>query len=299
MMPETALWPQGLSWGLHDFCMQGAMEGASFRDIVEYKYGGAHNAEEWVRLAQFVNYETYRSIFEAQSRYRMGVLLWMSHPCWPSFVWQTYDYYLEPTAAYFGCKKGSEPLHIQWNCEDESIEVVNYSAGNVNGLTAHVEILNMDGTRMSQKSATLDSVEDSTVTPFRMEYPAGLTPVHFIRLALMRGSESVSSNFYLRGLEPGNYRAIRELPKPQVKAVTTVERKGNRWQLNTVLGNNASWPALMVRLKAVREKTGDRILPAIYSDNYITLMPGESRNLLTEVDEADTRGEKPAIVVCD
>jgi hypothetical protein len=246
-----------------------------------------------------VNYETYRSIFEGQSRYRMGVLLWMSHPCWPSFVWQTYDYYLEPTAAYFGCKKGSEPLHIQWNCEDESIEVVNYSAGNVNGLTAHVEILNMDGTRMSQKSATLDSVEDSTVTPFRMEYPAGLTPVHFIRLALMHGSESVSSNFYLRGLEPGNYRAIRELPKPQVKAVTTVERKDNRWQLKTVLGNNAAWPALMVRLKTVREKTGDRILPAIYSDNYVTLMPGESRNLVTEVDEADTRGENPAIVVCD
>jgi Exo-beta-D-glucosaminidase Ig-fold domain/Glycosyl hydrolases family 2/F5/8 type C domain/Glycosyl hydrolases family 2, sugar binding domain len=298
MMSETALWPQGLSWGLHDFCMQGAMDGASFRDIVEYKYGGAHSAEEWIRLAQFVNYETYRAMFEAQSRYRMGVLLWMSHPCWPSFVWQTYDYYFEPTAAYFGCKKGSEPLHIQWNCEDESIEVVNYSAGNVNGLTAQVEILNMDGTRMSQKSANLDSLEDSTVTPFRMEYPAGLTPVHFLRLALMRGSESVSSNFYLRGLDPGNLRAIRELPKPQLKAATTTERQGNRWQLKTLLTNSAAWPALMVRIKAIREKTGDRILPAIYSDNYVSLMPGESRTLVTELDENDTRGEKPSIVVC-
>jgi hypothetical protein len=298
MMPESALWPQGLSWGLHDFCLQGAMDGASFHDIVEYKYGGAHRAEEWIRLAQFLNYETYRAIFEAQSRHRMGVLLWMSHPCWPSFVWQTYDYYLEPTAAYFGCKKGSEPLHIQWNCEDETIEVVNYSAGNVNELTAQVEVLNMDGTRISQKSAMLDSIEDSTATPFRMEYPAGLTPVHFLRLALMRGSESVSSNFYLRGLEPGNYRAIRELPRPQVKAVTTLEQQGNRWQLRTLLNNSAAWPALMVRLKAVREKTGDRILPVIYSDNYVSLMPGESRTLVTEVDEGDTRGEKPAIVVC-
>jgi hypothetical protein len=299
MMPETALWPQGLSWGLHDFCMQGAMNGASFRDIVEYKYGGAGSAEEWVRLAQFVNYDTYRAMFEAQSRYRMGVLLWMSHPCWPSFVWQTYDYYFEPTAAYFGCKKGSEPLHIQWNCEAETIELVNYSAGNVNGLTAQVEILNMDGTRISQKSATLDSMEDSTVTLFPVQYPAGLTPVHFLRLSLMRGTESVSSNFYLRGLEPGNYRAIRQLPRPQVKAATTVDQQGNRWQLKTVLTNSASWPALMVRVKAVREKTGDRILPAIYSDNYVTLMPGESRTLLTEVDQRDTRGEKPAIVVCD
>jgi hypothetical protein len=98
-------------------------------------------------------------------------------------------------------------------------------------------------------------------------------------------------------LQEGNYRAIRQLPKPQVKATTTAERKGDRWQLTTQLRNSAAWPALMVRLKAVREKSGDRILPAIYSDNYIALMPGESRTIVTEVSEADARGEKPAIVL--
>jgi hypothetical protein len=53
----------------------------------------------------------------------------------------------------------------------------------------------------------------------------------------------------------------------------------------------------MVRVKAVREKAGDRILPAIYSDNYIALMPGETRTISTEIADADTRGEKPAVVV--
>ncbi len=120
MMPEKALWPQALDWGLHDFCLQGAMGGAGFRAIIENSYGGATNAEEWIRLAQFVNYDTYRAMFEAQSKYRMGVLLWMSHSCWPSFVWQTYDYFFEPTAAYYGCKKGSEPLHIQWNSAERN-----------------------------------------------------------------------------------------------------------------------------------------------------------------------------------
>ncbi len=297
MMPENALWPQGLSWGLHDFCLQGAMGGAGFRGIIENAFGGAKSAEEWIRLAQFVNYDTYRAMFEAQSHHRMGVFLWMSHPCWPSFVWQTYDYYFEPTAAYFGCKKGSEPLHIQWNCENETIEVVNYSAGNVTGLTAHAEILNMDGTRISQKAATLDSSEDSTEAPIQMTYPADLTPVHFLRLSLMRGSETVSTNFYIRSLEAGNYRAIRQLPKPQVETKTTVERRGDRWHLTTQLRNSAAWPALMVRIKAVREKTGDRILPAVYSDNYVSLMPGENRTLVTEVSEGDARGENPAIVL--
>jgi hypothetical protein len=297
MMPEKALWPQGLDWGLHDFCMQGAMNGAAFRAMIDNNYGGASSAEDWIRLAQFVNYDTYRAMFEAQSKYRMGLLLWMSHPCWPSFVWQTYDYYFEPTAAYFGCKKASEPLHIQWNRADESIEVVNYSAGDVTGLTAQIEILNMDGTRVSHKSATLDSSEDSTAACMQIEYPAGLTAVHFLRLTLTRGSQVVSSNFYLRGLQEGAYRAIRTLPKPKLESTTAVERRGDQWRLTTHVRNAASSPALMVRLKAIRERSGDRILPAIYTDNYFSLMPQETSTITTEVNESDTRGEKPAIVV--
>jgi hypothetical protein len=297
MMPESALWPQGLAWGLHDFCLESAQGCSGFRAMVESGYGDAGNAEEWTTLAQFVNYESYRAIFEAQSSHRMGALLWMSHPCWPSFVWQTYDYYFEPTAAYFGCKKGSEPLHIQWNREHETIEVVNYSGGNAKGLTAKAEVLNMDGTRVGEKTATLDSAEDSTSSCIHMEYPTGLTPVHFLRLTLTRGLEIVSTNFYLRGLDEGNYRAVRELKKPDVQASTAAEHQGDHWKLTTQLNNRSTWPALMVRLKAVREKTGDRILPAIYSDNYIALMPGESRTIVTEVNEADARGEKPAVIV--
>jgi Exo-beta-D-glucosaminidase Ig-fold domain/F5/8 type C domain/Glycosyl hydrolases family 2 len=297
MMPESALWPQALDWGLHDFCLQGAQGGAGFRSIIDNSYGGATTAEEWIRLAQFANYESYRAMFEAQSHYRMGIFLWMSHPCWPSFVWQTYDYYFEPTAAYFGCKKGSEPLHIQWNRSNETIEVVNYSAGNVAGLTAQVEVLNMDGTSKWKNTAVLDSREDSTSPCMQMEYPSDLSAVHFLRLTLTRGSEAVSTNFYLRGLQEDDYRAIRELPDIQVQSQTTVERRNDHWHLSTELHNNTTSPALMVRLKAVREKSGDRILPAIYSDNYIALMPGESRVILTEVNEADTRGEQPTIVV--
>jgi hypothetical protein len=297
MMREKSVWPQGLAWGLHDFCLSGAQGGEGFRALVENSYGGANNAEEWVALAQYVQYESYRAMFEAESVHRMGLLLWMSHPCWPSFVWQTYDYYFEPTSVYFACKKGCEPIHVQWNRVNETIEVVNYSAGDLTGLTAKVEILNMDGSVKSQQSAALDSKEDSTSSPISMKYPAGLTAVHFLRLTLTRGTEILSTNFYLRGTEEGNYRAIRELPKAKIEAATTVERQSDCWKLTTELHNPTSSPALMVRIKAVREKSGDRILPAIYSDNYIALMPGESRTLTTEVNERDTRGEKPVIVL--
>jgi hypothetical protein len=297
MMPEPAMWPQGDVWGIHDFSLNGAQGGVSFREQIEKSYGGATNAADWVTLAQFVNYEGYRAMFEAQSKNRMGLLIWMSHPAWPSFVWQTYDYYFEPTAAYFGAKKASEPLHIQWNPSADTVEVVNYSGGDAHGLTARVEILNLDGSLRWEKTAAIDLAEDSTVSPIKMEYPSGLTAVHFIRLKLTRGSDTVSENFYWRGLEDGNYRALRDLPRVKLESTTRMEHQGSRWLLTTELHNVAAQPALMVRLKAVREKSGDRILPALYSDNYIALMPGERRTIHTELADADTRGENPRVVV--
>jgi hypothetical protein len=282
---------------MHDFTNAGAQNAADFRARVEKSYGSASNVADWLWLAQFENYQDHRAMFEAQSKNRMGLLIWMSHSCWPSLVWQTYDYYFEPTAAYFGAKKGTEPLHIQWNAASDNIEVVNYSAGAAPSLTARVWILNSDGAVKWEKSATLDSAEDSMAAPFKMEYPAGLTPVHFIRLELRQGQKLVSENFYWRGVEEENYRALRALPKAAIDVSTTTGRSGDRWFLTTTLANPSKDPALLVRLKAVRAQTGDRILPAIYSDGYVPLMPGEKRSITTELRDADTRGEKPRIVV--
>ena len=69
------------------------------------------------------------------------------------------------------------------------------------------------------------------------------------------------------------------------------------YRLTTELVNTSGTPAIMVRLKAVRATTGDRILPALYSDNYVALMPGERRTITTDVRRADARGEQPRMVV--
>ncbi|MGJ5816097.1 glycosyl hydrolase 2 galactose-binding domain-containing protein [Paludibaculum fermentans] len=297
MMPESGMWPQGRMWGLHDFCLTGAQGGASFLDRIDKSYGGAKNISDWLELAQFVNFEGHRAMFESQSKYRMGLLIWMSHPTWPSFVWQTYDYYLEPGSGYFGSKKASEPLHIQWNPSTDAVEVVNYSAGNQSGLSARLQILNLDGSVKQDVSYTVDSREDSTVIAGTIEYPAGLSSVHFLRLQLARNGQLISDNFYWRGVQEGNFRALRDLAKTRVSARTLVQRQGDSWRLTTELRNISATPALMVRVKAVRSVSGDRILPALYNDNYIALMPGETRSIVTELREADTRGESPAISV--
>jgi hypothetical protein len=297
MMPDSALWPQGRMWGIHDFCLEGAQGGESFNKQIENSFGGADNVKDWIKLAQFINYQGYRAIFEAQSRYRMGALLWMSHSSWPSLVWQTYDYYFEPTAAYFGCMKGSEPIHIQWNMASDSIEVVNYSVKNGKDLKATALIYNFDGTLKWQKEISLNCSEDNVVKCFKLDYPSDLSEVHFIKLKLMRGKELVSDNFYWRGKEEYNYRALMDLPKVKLKSSTSVEKEDDQWYLSTKIENISKSPAIMIKLKVIRAKTGDRILPVFYHDNFISLLPGETRSIKMEIEDSDTRGEKPSVVI--
>jgi hypothetical protein len=212
-------------------------------------------------------------------------------------VWQTYDYFFEPTAGYFGARKGSEPLHVQWNPTTEHVEIVNYSGGNQARLTATAQVFTLEGGLAWEKSATADSREDSTHSVIAMEYPLGISPVHFIRLQLKRGADLVSENFYWRGLEDGNFQQLRGLPRVPLAATTTVADTAEGYRLTTEVVNNSSAPAVMVRLKAVRATSGDRILPVLYSDNYVSLMPGERRVITTDVRRPDARGERPRMVV--
>jgi Exo-beta-D-glucosaminidase Ig-fold domain/Glycosyl hydrolase 2 galactose-binding domain-like/Glycosyl hydrolases family 2/NedA-like, galactose-binding domain len=296
-IPDSASWPSGKTWGVHDFTLGGAQYAESFINMIKNDFGVVDSLKQWLTLAQWINYQGYRAIFEAQSKHRMGALLWMSHPAWPSMVWQTYDYYFAPTGAYFGAKKGCEPLHIQWNPVSDSIEVVNYSVPDGNGLEASMDILNLSGKIILHKETTVSCPEDSTVHCFAVEYPKNLTSVYFIRLILKRDSKIISRNFYWHALNNGNLDALTKLPKVKLNISTKSNKNGDRWRLITTLTNNSDTPALMVRLKVIRNKTGDRILPVIYSDNYVSIMPGESRTINIEFQNEDTRGEDPALVI--
>ena len=105
MMPEANLWPIMNTWGIHDYCYGGNGDCTPYRDAINNRYGTATGIDDFCKKAQLVNLETYKAIFEAWANKLWntcsGVLLWMSHPAWPSMMWQTYDYYFEPTGAYY------------------------------------------------------------------------------------------------------------------------------------------------------------------------------------------------------
>ncbi|MCR5017819.1 MAG: discoidin domain-containing protein [Bacteroidales bacterium] len=266
-------------YGLHDYTLgviaSAAQAADSFNQMIEKGFGEPADAREFSYLAQWINYDGYRAIFEARSEYRRGMILWMSHPAWPSMVWQTYDYFFEPIGSFFGCKKACEPLHIQMNSLKGTVEVVNYHAGAREGLNAEARILYMDGSEAWRNSTQLDLTEDSTATCFPLEVPEDISEVYFVKLSLTDASGKVlSDNFYWQGREEGNYRALRTLAKTKLH---TSVKKLSATSYAVTLENRGETPALMIRLKVKDSATGDLALPVWYSDNYFFLMPGESK----------------------
>lgn len=295
--PE-GIWPQSHQWGMHDYTLEGAQGATSFNEIIATGYGQPESAKEFADLAQWVNYDGHRSLFESRSKNRMGLLMWMSHSCWPSMVWQTYDYYFEPTAAYFAIKKASEPLHIQWNPATDEVEVVNYHAGLRPGLKARVQVLNMDATVAWEKEATVDSREDTTEKCIKLEFPDGLSQVHFIKLVLEENGKAVSENFYHRSKVENNYQALKQLPKVSLRAQTQYDKGDDgEWKAEVTVENRSDAPALMVRLNIVGDKDGKQFLPIFYSDNYFALLPGETKVVRVHWKDVDTRGNAPLLKV--
>ena len=297
MMPTKDLWPISDMWGLHDF--------AQPRDRVYTKrindlYGPSKGLDEFCEKAQLQNWENAKAMFEAwRSNSGSGGLIWMSHPAWPSLICQLYDYYLNPTAAYFGARKANEPLHILWDAFTNEVKVANNTGANFQNLHAQAWVYNLDGTERSHQEAVVNSGADGIASRcFPLALPDNLTAVHFIKLRLTNGEKVVSENIYWRGTAAEDYFALNQMEKIGLTGTCASVEQGGGAILNIDLQNPTSQVALMVCAKVVRASApGQRVLPIFYDDNYITLLPHESRRIRAEFDSALLKGDEPRVVV--
>lgn len=288
---SDALIKHGDKWGQHDYTMQGAQQGASFNALINDGFGAPDNTMQFCSLAQWINYNGYRAMFESCSRDRMGLLIWMSHPCWPTMVWQTYDYYFEPTAAYFGCKKACEPLHIQYNAATDSAEVVNLCAGRHENLKAIAEIFNADGRKLLTKEKKIASDNDTNVSVTAVKVPTEINGSYYLKLRLFSATDSVlSENFYVLSTKGNDFKDLNTLPETSLQ--TNIEWGNNCGTM--IIENNTHVPALMIRIN-LKADDGEQILPVTYSDNYFSLMPGDKKTVKIAWKKEDTRGCNPQI----
>ena len=302
MMPESSWNVINDDWAEHDFTAGG---GNKYPGIITSRYGKIANLADFVRKGQMMNYEGYRTMYEGRQAKMFapvqGVLTWMSHPAQPSFVWQIYHYDLEPNAALFAVRKACEPIHIQLSEEDTGIlQVINNLPTALNGATAKLTIYNLDGSSPYQHDYAVTAAPSAATSLGAVAWPSGLSAVHFVKLELRdAGGKLLSDQLVWRGSgkNPDDLTSLEAMP------VMTLETKAVRRDANgssfvdVTLHNPGQQVALMTHLQLRRATSQERVLPAFYSDNYLSLAPNETKTVTIEAAFTGLKGEKPLVLV--
>jgi exo-1,4-beta-D-glucosaminidase len=300
MLPKEHLWPIDEFWNFH-------AGGGSYRNVnvftaaLEARYGKAKSLEDYVRKSQMMTYEGERAMFEAygKNKYKgTGVVQWMLNNAWPSIIWHLYDYYLRPGGGYFGAKRANEPLHVQYSYDDQSVVVVNsyYQPFPAHKVTARV--YNLDLTEKFSTIVPIDIAADSSTRVLTLPAIDNLSRTYFVRLMLEDPQgKPVSSNFYWLSTQPdvsdwakgsGRYTPIKTyadltaldtLPPPQVTLATRTEDKGVDEVMHVTVTNPTPRLAFFVHLSVRKGNNGEDIKPIYWDDNYVSLMPGEKREI--------------------
>jgi hypothetical protein len=205
-MPKDNWWPRNEMWNKHFFGPLAFNAGPD--DYVQSvdNYGKAKNIEDFCRKAQFVNIETNKAMFEgwqdATGEDASGLMTWMSQSAYPSLVWQTYDYYYDLTGAFWGAKKACEPLHIQWNPVTNGIKIINTTKTDEVGLTASVDVYNLDGTLVKQYSQS--KLTDAPANSVGEVFAVNFNPYHADLAKGKRAFASSSANGDVSAVNDGN-----------------------------------------------------------------------------------------------
>jgi hypothetical protein len=131
-------------------------------------------------------------------------------------------------------------------------------------------------------------------------FPQNLSAVHFVKLQLLDASDRlVSDNFYWRATpeHEDDFRALNTLPMATVDIQAKRYDAGRECVLDVELRNPSRSIALMTHLQLRTNRSAKRVLPVFYSDNYVSLLPGESKSLTIEAAAADLGGEAPLLAV--
>lgn len=289
------------------------------------RYGKPGTVDEFVRKSQLANYEVNRAQLEAFGRNwsdttkpSTGVIYWMLNNAWPTMYWHLYDYYLATGGSYFGAKTAMRPLHVQYSYDDKSLAVVNTGLQDVSGLSVQVTVFNADGTQKADETRPVTSKGNASVRVGTLPQPSGLSTTYFTRLLLKDSTgKVVDRNVYWLSTKADtlDYNASTWYHTPQtgyadLKGLNTLEpgkvsvtaastRTGENVATSVTVTNTATDRAVAFFLRASIRKGagGAEVLPSQWTDNYVTLWPGETITLKADYRASDLGGATPSVEV--
>ena len=319
MMPEDKLWPPlNDHWNWHS----GRKDFNSVKvylNALNKRYGEPKNLEELALKAQMMNYEAIRPMFEAfvvNKPVSTGVVQWMLNSPWPEFYWQLYDYSLMPTGALYGTKKACQPLNLIYNYFDKKVYASNDARGAMENYEAVISLYNIQSEKVFEQSLKVSAPENKSVLLSELPVLKGDHEVYFLDLKLKNPSgEIVADNFYWLATQPDQMawdkylwyytpqKAYADFTKingmtPVKPEITKIETKdGEEGTITLTMKNPTKAISFFSEIVLEKGATGVPVLPQFLSDNYISLLPGETKTVVVRYHLKDLGSDQPVVKI--
>ena len=307
MLPEENLWPIDEMWeyhcGRHEFNTLKRYEKA-----LNARYGPSSDVETFTRKAQAANYEAMRAMFEAFAVRRpeaTGVVQWMLNSAWPELYWQLYDHYLMPNGAFYGARRANAEVGLVYDYGDASVWVQRDDpTRSLADTTANIRLFDLQSRELHQQSIALTDDFEVSQSIAQLGEQVKASPVTFLDLRLLHADGStVASNFYWLSskddvlddaaatwfytptVEFADFTDLSDLAPTTLRAEARLEaRDPDGWHHIAIeIENTGDRLAFFLELRIVDPHTDQSILPVLLDDNYVSLLPGESRRLTARI----------------
>jgi mannosylglycoprotein endo-beta-mannosidase len=255
------------------------------------KYGKPKSVEDFANKAQLVNYDQYRALMEGFSSHMWdwytGTIIWKTQNPWTALRGQMYDYYLDPNACLYGLHNGSQPLHVMYNPGDGMVSIANNTFTARHNLKVTVKLYAMDGKETPVQQFTKNVLPTSVTALASVKAEiAGAVKQKGAFLVLQMTDENkhmVSDNLYWLADESGEYSGLENIAPTKLVVKAKHVAKG---KIEVTLTNPKNTTvAFFNRLSLINPTTQKRLLPVFYSDNYVSVLPGEQKKIILDYTE--------------
>ena len=303
-MPEKLLWPMDrAAWKYR--------EGGGFDDMTTVHdalvrgYGEAKTLEDYTRHSEAADALSHRALWETWNLARnraTGLLFWYANTPVPKIGSHCWDHSLGLTSAFFAQKSALEPLHAQYEYLKDRVSVVS-DIPDARDLEVAADVYDFDSKKVWSKSAAVKVPGETCVDAFTIPFgELALDRPHFIRLSLREKGREIASTFYWRSAEKyggrrtvtgpcvGGFAALDSLPEATL-SMKTVSESDRR--LVVEVRNTGGTIAFLAKL-LLRGEDGRQLKPCFYTDNFFSLVPGESRTVTIDKPDAPAKLELSA-----
>jgi exo-1,4-beta-D-glucosaminidase len=323
MLPESSLWPIDKKYWEYHTGRNAFQTLDRDRAAIDQRYGPSDNVEDFSFKAQVNNYEIMRPMFEAFIAHKpksTGLVQWKMNSAWPELIWQLYDTYLQPNGSFYGVRKACNPLHAIYRYGHDDIYLANEDLQDAEGLTVRIRIFDIHSKEIFSDQWTGDIASNVSKFIYKIPEIKSLTPVWFLCLNVFdRNNQEVDNSvywlskkkdildyeaskklewpYYTPTKQFADYTALDQLPKVKLGFNYQYTKDEQFGKASLTIKNPTEAIAFFNFLDVLDPETGLPVLPIYWSDNYVTLLPGEERTYEAKFFLSDFNGQKPVIEV--